>query len=277
MRQLRGRNALLTGAAGGLGEFIAAALAAEGSNLVLSDLPGAPLADRIAKLREGGVTVEDVSADLADRSQAEALVGRAEEAIGPLDILVNNAGLEFGGPFDASTPGELEAITRVNLLAVMLLTRAALPGMRERGRGHVVNVASMAGKGAFPFLASYCATKHAVVGFTHSLRAEFGEDPVGFSAICPTFISDVGMYGRLEGEVGKPPALVTALPPDRVGEAVVKAIRGNRAEVLVSQTGTRVLIFLNALAPKTAARLTRRRPMMDFARRFAEARGRLQG
>jgi hypothetical protein len=85
------------------------------------------------------------------------------------------------------------------------------------------------------------------------------------------------MWGRLEGEVGKPPPLVAALRPGRVGEAVVKAIRSNRAEVLVSQAGTRVLIFLNALAPETASRLTRRRPMMGFARRLASARDGLPG
>src|SRR5918996_3730526 len=99
MEQLRGTSALVTGAAGGLGQYIARALAAEGVNLVLSDIPGAPLEDLMTELRARGVRVEAETADLSDRPQTEALVGRAEETLGPLDILVNNAGLEFGGPF----------------------------------------------------------------------------------------------------------------------------------------------------------------------------------
>jgi short chain dehydrogenase len=81
---------------------------------------------------------------------------------------VNNAGVEFAGGFRHQTRQELETIAAVNFVAVMELTRVTLPGMLERGRGHIVNVASIAGKGAFPYLASYCATKHGVVGFTHS-------------------------------------------------------------------------------------------------------------
>jgi short-subunit dehydrogenase len=146
VEQLRGRNALITGAAGGLGGYIARALAAEGVNLVLSDLPEAPLDELIAELQGVGVEVESVPADLMERDEAEGLVARAEDALGPVDILVNNAGLEFAGPFLERTGDEIEGLTRVNLLALMLLTRSAMPGMFERSRGHVVNIASLAGK-----------------------------------------------------------------------------------------------------------------------------------
>src|SRR5918996_1580138 len=232
--ELRGRNALLTGAAGGLGHYIAGALAREGVNLALCDLPEASVDDLVAQLRPRGVAVESVPADLTDTAGLEMLVRHSEEAIGPLDILVNNAGLEFGGGFGHQTREELEAIVSVNLLAVMELTRAVLPGMLERRRGHVVNLASMAGKGAFPYLASYCATKHGAVGFTHAMRGEYADEPVSFSAICPIFISRVGMYGRFEDAAPSPPAVMAPKPPEAVGEAVGKAIRDDRAEVLVS-------------------------------------------
>jgi short-subunit dehydrogenase len=274
VEQLRGRNALITGAAGGLGGYIARALAAEGVNLVLSDLPEAPLDELIAELQGVGIEVESVPANLMERDEAEGLVARAEDALGPLDILVNNAGLEFGGPFLERTADEIEALTRVNLLALMLITRSAMPGMQERGRGHVVNIASLAGKTSFPYLATYCASKHGVVGFTHSLRAEYGDEPVGFSAICPGFISRVGMFGRLQDRVGEPPGPVRTLPPERVGEAVVKAIRGSRAEVIVNPPGARPLILLGAMAPRTAARIGRSRRMREFAERFAQEKGR---
>ncbi len=145
---------------------------------------------------------------------------------------MNNAGIEFGGPFAGTTEAELEAIVTVNLLAVMDLTRLMLPGMHERRRGHVVNIASLAGKAPSPYLASYSATKHGVVGFTHALRAEHGPEPVGFTAICPVFISRVGMYGRIEDRIEGPNPIGT-LPPERVGEAVVRALRRNPAEVIV--------------------------------------------
>ncbi len=273
MQQLRGRNALVTGAAGGLGGFIASALASEGVDLVLSDLPEASLDERIDELRRSGVRVESVGADVSDREEAGSLVGRAEQALGPLDILVNNAGLEFGGPFLERTPEEIAAVTNVNLVAVMLTTRAALPGMLERGRGHIVNVASMAGKAPFPFLAPYCGSKHGVIGFTGALRSEYVREPIGFSAICPGFVGRVGMYGRLENAVGKPPSgPLSIVPPEDVGDAVVKAIRGERAEVIVNRIGARPLILLSTLAPGLAAKLGRAGRVREFAERFAKAK-----
>lgn len=273
--ELRGRNALVTGAAGGLGHYIARALAAEGVNVALCDLPEASVDDLVAELRPRGVAVEPVPADLTDTAGLEMLVRHAADAVGPLDILVNNAGLEFGGGFGHQSREELEAIVSVNLLAVMELTRVVLPGMLERRRGHVVNVASMAGKAGSPFLASYAGTKHGVVGFTHSLRGEYADEPVSFSAICPIFISRVGMYGRLEGATPEPPWPLTPKPPEAVGGAVVKAVREDRAEVLVAGPGARPLIAIHALAPKLAQWLNNRRRSREFAEAYARARGRL--
>jgi short-subunit dehydrogenase len=156
----------------------------------------------------------------------------------------------------------------------MTLTLAVLPGMQERGRGHVVNMASLAGKAAVPHLASYCATKHGVVGFTHALRHEYGSEPVGFSAICPGFVGRVGMYGRLEKQVGEPPGIVGTVPPERVGDAVVRAITKDLPEVIVAKGPVRPLIFLNAFFPRAMTRLSRTKGATDFARRMSEARGR---
>ena len=272
MEELRGRNALVTGAGGGLGGYIARALAGQGVNLALSDLESVPVDELLDELRGSGVRAEKVPADLRDREQLGALVARAEEAIGPLDILVNNAGLEFGGGFLRTTPEELEAILDVNLLATMALTRDALPGMQERGRGHIVNVASLAGKAAAPNLATYCATKHGVVGFTHAVRQEYEGEPAGFSVICPGFISRVGMFGRWEDQVGEPP--MGTLPPERVGDAVVRAITRNLPEVIVARRSARLLIFLSVFFPRVMARLSRTKTATEFARRMVEVTGR---
>jgi short-subunit dehydrogenase len=267
MRELRGATALVTGAAGGLGHYIARSLAAEGVDLVLSDLADVPFLDELThELRRRGVRVEVVHADLTKRSDQEQLVGRAEESLGPVDLLVNNAGLEFGGSFVGNSIDEIESIVAVNLAALMVITRQALPGMLQRGRGHVVNLASMAGKSAPPQLATYVATKHGVVGFTHSLRAEHVNDPVSFSAICPALVGRAGMYGRLEADLPKPPWFLRPVPPERVGDAVVRAIREDKAELIVSSLPLRPLVALSSIAPGFAVRLANN----PWTRRFSE-------
>jgi short-subunit dehydrogenase len=272
--ELRGTNALLTGAAGGLGRYIARALAAEGVNLALCDLPSAPMDDLLQDLRPHGVRVESVPADLTDTAGLGTLVRHSEDAIGDLDILVNNAGLEFAGGFNHHTREELERLVAVNLLAVMELTRVVLPAMLERRRGHIVNIASIAGKGPFPYLASYCGTKHGVVGFTHSLRAEYRGAGVGFSAICPIFISRAGMFGRIETDAPDPPGPLRPLPPETVGAAVVDAIEHDRSEILVSRRPKRLLPAVSAVAPGAVAWLLNRRRFREFADGYAAAAGR---
>jgi short-subunit dehydrogenase len=275
MVELRGANVLVTGAAGGLGGYICRALAAEGSNVALSDLPGSDLEAAAEQVRRLGREAAAVPADLTDHAERERLVRNAEGAIGPLDVLVNNAGLEHGGSFGRSTREELDVIVAVNLTAVMDLTRLVLPGMLERRRGQIVNVASLAGKIPSIYLASYAATKHGVVGFTHSMRAEYADEPVGFTAICPGFVARVGMYGRLEAQVDQPPPGLKPVPPERVGGAVVKAIREDRAEVIVNRWPLRPIVGLYSMAPRTALRLFRNRRVREFAERYARARGRL--
>jgi short-subunit dehydrogenase len=276
MVELRGSRALVTGAAGGLGGYISRALAGQGANLVVSDLPGSSIEERAEELGRMGVEAQAIPADLTDAADRERLVRDAAEAIGPLDVLVNNAGLEFGGAFTKTTREEIEAIATVNLIAVMDLTWLVLPGMLERRRGHVVNLASLAGKIPPVFLATYAATKHGVVGFTHSLRAEYADEPVSFSAICPVFVADVGMYARVEAEMeAEPPPGLRPVPPQRVADAVLKAVREDRAEVIVNRGPIRALAVFYWLAPKTAVRLLGSARARQYAEDYARARGRL--
>jgi short-subunit dehydrogenase len=272
VKELRGRTALITGAGGGLGGYIARSLAAEGVNLALTDLPGAPVDGLAAELRPRGVEVKHAPADLTDREDRRRLMTWAEEAVGPLDILVNNAGVEFAGEFLLLSEEEIETMITVNLVAVMHLTRLALPGMLERRRGHIVNVASLAGKAAFPFLVAYSGTKHGVVGFTHALRMEHRADPVGFSAICPGFVGEAGLFGRFEEEAGKPPFPVGVVAPERVSEAVVRSIRRNLPEVIVNRGPARPLVLMAALFPATTAKLLSNKRIMAYGRRFATIR-----
>ena len=274
--ELRGARALVTGAAGGLGRYISRALAGQGTNLAVSDLPGSDVETVATEARGLGVEAQAVPADLTDSADRERLIRDAEDAVGPLDVLVNNAGLEFGGSFTKTTREELEAIATVNLIAVMDLTWLVLPGMLERRRGHVVNLASLAGKLPSVFLASYAATKHGVVGFTHSLRAEYADQPVSFSAICPGFVGRVGMYARVEDQLDtEPPPGLKPVDPQRVSDAVLEALREDRAEVIVNRGPIRPLAALYWLAPKTAGRLLGSRRTREYAEDYARARGRL--
>ncbi|HEX2371425.1 MAG TPA: SDR family NAD(P)-dependent oxidoreductase [Solirubrobacterales bacterium] len=276
MVELRGSRALVTGAGGGLGGYISRAVGGQGANLVVSDLPGSEIEARAEELGRMGVEARAVAADLTDSAERARLVREAEEAIGPLDVLINNAGLEFGGAFTKTTREEIEAIATVNLIAVMDLTWLVLPGMLERRRGHVVNLASLAGKIPSVFLATYAATKHGVVGFTHSLRAEYADEPVSFSAICPAFVADVGMYARAEQDMDtEPPPGLRPVPPQRVADAVLEVLRENRAEVIVSRGPLRPLAVLYWLAPKTTVRLLGNRRTRPYAEDYARARGRL--
>jgi short-subunit dehydrogenase len=274
VEQLRGRNALVTGAGGGLGAYIARALAGEGVNLAVTDLPGSSVDGLSAELRTRGVQVEHAPADLTDRDERRRLASWAAEALGPIDILVNNAGVEFGGPFLDTTPEQLELTVAVNLLAVMDLTRLLLPGMLDRRRGHVVSMASLAGKLPPPQLASYGATKHGVVGFMGALRGELADEPVGFSAICPGFVGRVGMFGRIEPYIEGGSIPMGTIPPERVGEAVVRAIREDVGEIVLNRRPVKPLILLNAIAPGAASRLGRLRPIRESMERMRKARER---
>jgi short-subunit dehydrogenase len=270
---LSGATALVTGASGGLGGHIARALAGSGTNLVLSGRDRQAL-DRLAGELSNDRRVEVVPADLAEDSAAERLLASVEDALGPVDVLVNNAGIEITSRYENVTGEEIEGQVAVNLTAPMLLTRGVLPGMLERGRGHVVNVASLAGKAFPPFQAGYDATKAAMIAFTHALRGELRNRPVGASVICPGFVARDGMYGRME-EMGfrAPPALGVSEPKD-VADAVLKAIRDDVPEQIVNPRPVRPVLMLQELAPRLVERAAPLSGVPEFFKEIARQRGR---
>lgn len=256
VNELSGRNALLTGAAGGLGRYIARALAGRGVRLVVSGRREQPLLELCRELRQSGAQAEAVTADLADPEQAAALVEQAEAAIGPLDLLVNNAGIEIAATYPAFTDEELAVIAQVNLIAPMVLARHVLPGMVARGRGHIVMVSSLAGRGGNAYNVAYATTKAGLVGFTRSLRAELVGSPVGASVVCPGFVARDGMYARMQQCGVTAPIALRAVPPERVARAVVAAIVDDRPDVLVTYWPIRSLLAIQELAPRLADRVT---------------------
>jgi short-subunit dehydrogenase len=275
MEQLRGRTALVTGATGGIGRQIARRLAKEGVNVVASGRREDVLAEVVAELRQLGVRSEAVPADLGDLGQVDSLVERSEAALGEIDVLVNNAGVETVGAFTAYSREELTAMVDVNLTAPMLLTHRVVPGMLERGRGHVVFISSLAGKFGPAYNEPYAATKAGLLGLNQSLRAEYSQAPVGFSAVCPGFTAGDGMYQRMVDEGIGSNRLLGETTTEKVADKVVEAIRHDRPEILESGSPVRPMLALGQIAPRLAERLVERIGGTEIFRRAAESRGRL--
>ena len=274
MKTLQGRTALVTGASGGLGTHLARRLAREGMNVAVSGRREDALEAIAAELRELGVKAVAIPADLSDLSTTDALIDGVEAALGPIDVLVNNAGVESIGAFTTYTREELTSMVDVNLTAPLLLTHRLTPGMLERGHGHVVFIASMAGKVGPAFSEPYAATKAGLVGLTQSLRAEYLDAPVGFSVVCPGFIAGDGMYARMVEDGHHSNRMMGETTTEKVAEAVVRAIREDRAELLESGTPIRPMLALGALAPGLVERVAPRFGITELFRRVAVSRGR---
>jgi short-subunit dehydrogenase len=240
-----GRRVLLTGATGGLGHAIARRLASAGAHVVLSGRRGDVLVEHAGEI--GG---EVAPADLSDPAAVRELAA----AHGDVDILILNAGLPASGRLETYNEDQIERALRVNLHAPIMLAHAITPAMVQRGSGHVVFMSSLAGKTATAGSSLYNATKYGLRGFASALRAELHATGVGVSSIFPGFISDAGMFA--DANVKLPPGVGTKTP-EHVADATLRAIERNRGEVDVAPAGLKLGTFFGAIAPETAARVTR--------------------
>lgn len=171
-RPLEGRIALVTGASSGIGEATALALAEAGARLAIAARRRDRLEALAAQLQKLGAEPLVLVADLASEAQAQRIVKEAEAHYGRLDILVNNAGVMYLEPVEQADLGRWRRMLELNVLSLIASTQAALPGMRERRDGHVVNISSTAGRIANPNAAAYSATKFGVGAFSEALRRE---------------------------------------------------------------------------------------------------------
>jgi short-subunit dehydrogenase len=214
--ELTGARCLVTGASSGIGQATAMRLATAGAE-VLALGRNRPALELVGR---------PIVCDLLDRDQIDASVAEA----GEVDVLVNNAGIGALGPLHELDADTLELLVRVNLLAPLLLTRALLPGMLERGRGHIVNVGSIVGLVGAKREVGYASTKGGLLAFTESLRQELAGRPVTVSLVVPGAIATAFFERRGQAYTRRFPRTVTA---DRVAEAILDAIRTDRSEVFV--------------------------------------------
>jgi len=253
---------------------IAKRLAQEGMDVVVSGRRKMALESVASELRELGARAAIAPADLADLSSVDSLITTAQSELGPLDVLVNNAGIETVGAFTSHTEQELTEMVNVNLTAPMLLTRRLLPELLARGRGHVVFIASVAGKVGPAYNEPYAATKAGLIALTQSLRAEYRDSPVGFSAVCPGFIAGEGMYERMTQQGHRSNRLMGETTLAKVTDAVVKAIRTDQAELIESGRPLRPLLALGQMSPGLVERLAPKFGVTDIFRDVAKTRGR---
>jgi len=187
---LKGKTALVTGSTSGIGEGVARAFAAAGANVVLN---GFGDAEQIEALRsslesEHGVGVSYSGADLTLVDELNDMIKEAEERFGQVDILVNNAGVQHVAPLEEFPPEKWAFIIQLNLSAAFHTARAVFAGMKQRGYGRIMNIASAHALVASPFKSAYVAAKHGIVGLTKTIALEGAQDGVTANAICPGYV-----------------------------------------------------------------------------------------
>ena len=269
-----GQTVLLTGASGGLGVYMARALADKGLKLALLAYPGTGLDDLQKEVERRGVKAVSFAIDLRDPMQRSQVLHEVEKKFGAVDILVNNAGIEHTAAYHELPEDHLREIISVNFEAPMYLARQFLPGMLERKRGHIVNISSLAGRSGPAYQEPYAATKAALVAFTSSLRASYRGTGVSASVITPGFV-EAGIYAHLKADTGcSAPALLGTSPPEKVARAVLRAIERDLPEIIVNPYPVRPMLAFNALFPSVGEWVTNQIGTNDFFRRVVEAQKR---
>ena len=231
---LKGKTALVTGSTSGIGLALATALAREGANVVLNGF-GAP--DEIERARSGieretGVKAAYVNADMSKPADIARMVADATRQLGDVDILVNNAGIQFVAPIEEFPVEKWDAILAIDLSAAFHATRAVFAGMKRRGFGRIVNVASAHGLVASPFKAAYVAAKHGVIGLTKVTALEGAEAGVTCNAICPGYVWTPLVEKQIDDQ-----AKAHDIPREQVIRDVLLAQQPNKRFATVEEIG----------------------------------------
>jgi NAD(P)-dependent dehydrogenase (short-subunit alcohol dehydrogenase family) len=225
-RSLTGKVVAITGGGRGIGRSIAEALTREGARVAVGDLD-LESAERTAA--ELGPNALALGLDVTDHAGFTAFLDEVERTLGPLDVIVNNAGIMPVTPLPEESAESIARQLDINLHAVIHGTQEAMRRMVPRGSGHIVNVASVAGRSGFPFLATYCATKHGVVGLSEAVRQELRGTGVEVSVVMPSLV-------RTELATGLADSRVKLIGPEVVANEVIAALKVPRFDVFVPRS-----------------------------------------
>jgi NADP-dependent 3-hydroxy acid dehydrogenase YdfG len=239
-RSLAGKVVAITGAARGIGKATATALTRKGARVAIGDLDLELAQQTTAELGGGAVALQ---LDVTDRDAFSSFLDEAERELGPLDVLINNAGIMPLGRFADEDDATAQRMVDINLHGVILGTKLALARMEPRNHGHIVNIASQAGKAGFPGGATYCATKHAVVGLSEAVRAELFETDIEVSCVMPAIVNTELAAGLKEARGLK------NLEPEQVADAIVNALESPRFDVWVPRS-TQSISTVMTLVPR---------------------------
>lgn len=244
-----GKTALITGSTSGIGLGIAEAFGAAGANLVINGFGDAAEIERLRDdlARRHGVNVIYDGADMSRPEQIVAMVARAVDAFGAVDILVNNAGIQHVAPVDDFPVAKWDAIIAINLSSNFHAIRAALPAMKKRGWGRIINVASAHALVASPFKSAYVAAKHGVAGLTKTVALEVAESGITVNAICPGYVLTPLVQKQIPDT-----AKARGISEEEVVKNVLLAAQPTKKFVTVEQ----VAAFATFLASDAAASIT---------------------
>lgn len=273
--RIKNTRVLITGASRGLGAVLADSLAAQGADLMLVARSQVDLEVVRSRVARHGTRVLTQAVDLGASGSLEPLVEHARSELGAIDILVNNAGLERIGFYEDLTASDIEQVIALNLTVPMQLSRLVLPDMLQRNRGHLLNIASIAGLVPFAFGETYGATKHGLVGFTRALRTSLKErgSAVSASVLCPGFVWDTGMFQEARDRHGVVPHwLLGSCTSSQVAQAALRAIERDDPEIVVNSTPLQDLAALSTALPRMRERVAKALDFNAAARILAERR-----
>jgi NAD(P)-dependent dehydrogenase (short-subunit alcohol dehydrogenase family) len=240
-RSLSGKVVAITGGARGIGKATATALVRKGCRVAIGDLDLSLAEQTAAEL--GGGTVA-LALDVTDRGSFSAFLDEAERQLGPLDVVVNNAGIMPVTPFVEESADSIKRQLDINVYGVIAGMQLAIERMRPRGSGHIVNLASQAGKGGFPGIATYSGTKHAVVGISEAVRAELRGSGIEIACVMPTVVNT-----ELTSGVGQ--KMIKPVEASDVADEIVDALEVPRFDVWVPRANGG-LFKVVALLPRPA-------------------------
>lgn len=237
---LKGKNAVVTGSTSGIGLGIARALAAQGVNVVLNGFGNLAAIEEIRTGLEAkhGVQALYSGADMSRGADITAMIADIEDQLGSLDILVNNAGIQYVAPIEDFPAEKWDQIIAINLSSAYHTIHAALPGMKRRGFGRIINIASAHGLVASPYKSAYVAAKHGLVGLTKAVALEVAELNITCNAICPGYVHTL----LVEGQIGEQ-AKAHNLPRAEIVKNIILAAQPNKRFVEVEELGGLVLFL----------------------------------